>query len=62
MRIFRDTENDNLITESELRKEWDEIDTEIDGDFEDYIFDCTSKNGFLEQVDSLSKIDRFMEV
>ena len=24
MRIFRDTENNNLITESELRKEWSE--------------------------------------
>ena len=52
MRIFRDTENNNLITESELRKEWDETDIETDGDFEDYILDCTSKNGFLEQVDS----------
>lgn len=52
MRIFRDTENDNLITESELRKEWDETGIETGGDFEDYILDCTSKNGFLEQVDS----------
>ena len=51
MRIFRDTENDNLITESELRKEWDGTDIETGGGFEDYILDCTSKNGFLEQVD-----------
>lgn len=58
MRIFRDTENDNLITESELRKEWDETDIETGGDFEDYILDCTSKNGFLEQIDS--EIEKLM--
>ena len=52
MRIFRDTENNNLITESKLRKEWDRTDIETGGDFEDYILDCTSKNGFLEQFDS----------
>ena len=52
MRIFKDTEHESLITESELRKEWDITDIRTDDEFEDYILDCTSKNGFLEQLDT----------
>ena len=50
---YYDTESGNILTEEELRKEWEELfrngETETDT-FEGYIRNCTSKNGTLEAL------------
>ena len=53
MKTFYDTEHGVTITESELYKEFLELQTlspEHDYTFQSYIRNCTSKNGFLEAI------------
>jgi len=57
-RIFRDTESNELITEQELKNEFLYYCKHLSNDprtFEQYIKDCTSKNGFLEEVKNTTK-------
>lgn len=55
-RTFRDTENGELMTISGLKFEFEcakkngEIDDEVS--FGEYLRDCTSQNGFLEEVEN----------
>lgn len=52
MKMYRDTENDIIISEKELYNEFMELYAN-DGEhtnFTDYIKNCTSKNGFLEYI------------
>lgn len=53
MRVFRDIETDEILTIEELEKEYFELfknhDTETES-FADYLSNCTSKNGTLEEI------------
>lgn len=53
-RIFRDTEDNTITTESKQLKIFatlkKEFPTEYDYTFEQYIKNCTSKNGFWEEL------------
>lgn len=50
--LYRDTEDGNIINEMELFKQFQNMDEDSrDGrTFYQYILDCTSKNGFLEEI------------
>ena len=50
MKMYRDTENGHIISETTLKNEFNQLpDEEKNGrSFEQYINDCTNKNGFLE--------------
>ena len=75
MRKFRDTNTGEIITEEELRKEFEELKKEApeeyDYSFGNYIRNCTDKNGTLEEVrqwvgnamvvDSLSELPKIGE-
>lgn len=54
MKLFRDTENGNIITEEALLREFTELKQnspeEYSYSFGEYVKNCTSKNGFLEEV------------
>ena len=55
MRYYRDTEQDTIISEKQLYSEFIEFFAE-DGEhttFEDYIINCTDKNGTLEFIGEL---------
>lgn len=53
MRRFKDIETNEVITIEELEKEYNELfeneETETDN-FEDYLHNCLSKNGTLEEI------------
>lgn len=53
-RLFKDIERNILITEDDLKREFDDLKsedpTEYNYNFSDYIKNCTDKNGFLEEV------------
>jgi hypothetical protein len=52
MKMYRDIENNTIISEKELYDEFMELYAN-DGEhttFEDYIINCTDKNGFLERI------------
>ena len=54
MKLFRDTENSNILTEAQLKAEFETLKAEepetYSYTFNQYILNCTSKNGFLEVV------------
>lgn len=54
MNIFIDTEEMRFVTEKELRQEFEQLKREQPEEynytFEQYIQNCTSKNGTLEEV------------
>lgn len=50
MRKFRDICYDIIITEDALREEFEQSDLVEIESFEDFIRNCTDKNGFLEEV------------
>lgn len=54
MKKFRDTETGNIITEEELKAEFEELKSgspeEYNYTFSEYIRNCTAKNGFLEEI------------
>ncbi len=54
MRKFRDIETGEIITEEDLRREFDRLylkdPEEYDFSFEWYILNCTDKNGTLEEI------------
>lgn len=51
-KLYRDTENGAIITEEELFEQFQKMDEDnrADRTFYQYILDCLSKNGFLEEV------------
>lgn len=59
MRKFRDTNTGEIITEEELRKEFEELKKETpegyDYSFNQYLFNCTSKNGMLTEITNENK-------
>lgn len=59
MRKFRDTNTGEIITEEELRKEFEELKKETpegyDYPFNQYLFNCTSKNGMLIEITNEDK-------
>lgn len=54
MRIFRDTEYGDIVTESTLKAEYNALRSENPIEycysFDEYINNCTSKNGFLIEI------------
>lgn len=54
MRIFLDTETDTIITEEELRFNFESLQInepdEYNYSFERYVINCTDKNGFLKDI------------
>ena len=54
MNIFIDTESMRFVTEKELRQQFEQLKREqpeeYDYTFEQYVQNCTSKNGTLEEV------------
>ena len=59
MRKFRDTNTGEIITEEELRKEFEELKKETpeeyDYSFNQYLLNCTSKNGMLTETTNENK-------
>ena len=59
MRKFRDTNTGEIITEEELRKEFEELKKETpeeyDYSFNQYLLNCTSKNGMLIEITNEDK-------
>ena len=59
MRKFRDTNTGEIITEEELRKEFEELKKETpeeyDYSFNQYLLNCTSKNGMLIEITNENK-------
>ena len=59
MRKFRDTNTGEIITEEELRKEFEELKEETpeeyDYSFNQYLLNCTSKNGMLIEITNENK-------
>ena len=59
MRKFRDTNTGEIITEEELRKEFEELKKETpeeyDYSFNQYLLNCTSKNGMLIETTNENK-------
>lgn len=59
MRKFRDTNTGEIITEKELRKEFEELKKETpegyDYSFNQYLLNCTSKNGMLIEITNENK-------
>ena len=54
MKLFRDTENGETLTEAQLKADFEVFKTEdpatYNYTFNQYILNCTSKNGFLEAI------------
>lgn len=51
MRRWFDIERDEVVTEEQLRAEYEEIKDEVEVDFEDYIWNCmTHQGGTLETI------------
>ena len=52
MKMYRDTENGDIITEAELRAEFNGDAERIEeyGTFQAWLENCTNKNGFLEFI------------
>ena len=54
MKLFRDTENGETITESQLKAEFETLKAEepetYSYNFNEYLKNCTSKIGFLELI------------
>ena len=54
MRIFRDTESNKILTEAQVKAEFETLKAEepetYNYNFYEYLKNCTSKNGFLEEV------------
>ena len=59
MRKFRDTSTEEIITEEELKKEFEklkkETPEEYDYSFNQYLLNCTSKNGMLIEITNENK-------
>lgn len=59
MRKFRDTNTGEIITEEDLRKEFEELKKETpeeyDYSFNQYLLNCTSKNGMLIEITNENK-------
>ena len=59
MRKFRDTNTGDIITEEELRKEFEELKKETPEEyncsFNQYLLNCTSKNGMLIEITNEDK-------
>lgn len=59
MRKFRDTNTGEIITEEDLRKEFEklkkETPEEYDYSFNQYLLNCTSKNGMLTEITNEDK-------
>lgn len=59
MRKFRDTNTGEIITEEELRKEFEELKKETPEEygysFNQYLLNCTSKNGMLIEITNKNK-------
>ena len=59
MRKFRDTNTGEIITEEELRKEFEELKKETPEEyncsFNQYLLNCTSKNGMLIEITNEDK-------
>lgn len=57
MRKFKDIETGCIISEEALAQEFDDLRTddpnEYDYSFEQYIRNCTAKNGFLKEIENL---------
>jgi hypothetical protein len=53
-KLYRCTESDEILTEAQLQAEFETLKAEepeiYNYNFADYIKNCTSKNGFLEDV------------
>lgn len=61
-RQFYDREDDNFVTEAELREQFCELlkynPTDYSNiSFEDYVLNCLDKNGFLEEVKPISETE-----
>ena len=54
MKLYRDTENGEILTEAQLQKEFETLKAEEPDEynytFKEYLQNCTSKNGFLELI------------
>lgn len=54
MRLFKDTEYGDIVTESVLKAEFNalrsENPTEYNYSFDEYVNNCISKNGFLTEI------------
>ena len=54
MKLYRDTENGEILTEAQLKEEFEVLKAEepetYNYTFKEYLKNCTSKNGFLEEV------------
>ena len=54
MKLYRDTENGETITEAQLQAEFETLKAEepetYNYNFAEYLKNCTSKNGFLEAI------------
>ena len=54
MKLFRDTENGETLTESQIKAEFETLKAEepetYNYNFNEYLKNCTSKNGFLEAL------------
>lgn len=55
MKLFRDTELGYIMSENELKQEFEALKSEspdeYDYTFSEYVKNCTSKNGFLEIIE-----------
>ena len=62
MKLFRDTENGYIMSESELMQEFEALKAEqpdeYDYTFAEYVKNCTSKNGFLEAFEGETIVER----
>ena len=54
MKLYRDTENGETLTESQIKAEFETLKAEepeiYNYNFNEYLKNCTSKNGFLEEL------------
>ena len=54
MKLYRDTENGETLTEAQLKAEFETLKEEepetYNYNFNEYLKNCTSKNGFLEEL------------
>ena len=54
MKLYRDTENGETLTEAQLKTEFEILKAEEPAEysytFTEYLKNCTSKNGFLELI------------
>ena len=54
MKLYKDTENNTILTEAEIQAEFETLKAEepetYNYTFAEYLKNCTSKNGFLEAI------------